>query len=126
MPFSDYLSVTDVAEFRALIEDTYPDTFEIVRETRTDSDEGGWTNAETVIGTGNCRLRSSEIQPQEQQIAERFGWEVAYPIDLPYATAVTPADRLRVNGTRTFEVGGVIKAGTWGFWATAVCKEIGS
>lgn len=125
MPWQDYLDTAGVTEIRALVADTFPDAYEVLRETRTDTDEGGWTNVEAVAGTGACRLRPVGESAQERQIVERRQWEVAYSIDLPYAVDLTPADRLRVNGVRSFEVGGVVKAGTWGFWATAVCREIG-
>lgn len=125
MPASDYLSPAEVAEFRALVEGTYPDTYEVLRDTDTPDDTGGWTTAETVSSTGACRLRPLGESAQETIVAERLEWQVAYSIDLPYGADVTPRDRLRVNGTRTFEIGGIVRGGAWGFWATAVCRETG-
>lgn len=93
------------AVLRARVGLSFPATCDIVRGTRTDTDEGGWTNAETVvaaavpcsyapIGTGGG---------SERIIAERMAAVADTVINVPEGTTVTERDRV-VIGTRTFEV----------------------
>lgn len=125
MPADEVLSPAEVAELRALVEDLgFPDTYEVLRPTRTDTEEGGWTIGETVVSTGICRLRPVGESAEERIIVEQMISETAYSLDFAYAVDLTRADRVRVNATRTFEVVDVVRGGNWGFWATAVCKEI--
>lgn len=115
-----------LAEQRRQLLRRLTDSYEVLRDTRTDTDEGGWTNTEAVVGTGACRLRPLGESAQETIIAERLQWQVAYSIDLPHDASLTPRDRLRVNATRTFEIGGIAQGGRDRWKQTVVCREIGS
>ncbi len=74
---------------------------------------------------GSCLLEAGNIRPEERDVASRRGFQAPYVIELPYATGAAPADRLRVNGARTFEVVGVLRDGVWGLVARAICEERG-
>lgn len=128
MPASEVLSAADIAEFRALVEDlAYPDVCEIRRQVDAGTDEFGNPLPPTTatFESGPCSLRSGGLQPNERLAATRLEYATPYAIDLPFPTIVTVEDTIRVNGTRTFEVGGVIREGEWGIDATAVCVERG-
>lgn len=128
MPASDVLSPAEVAEFRALTVDlAMPDSCEIRRETSGGVDEFGNDLPPTVttVETSACVVLADGLSPREEVIASRLGWTVPMKIDLPFATVATPPDTIRVNGTRVFEIGGVVKEGVWGIVATAVVEERG-
>lgn len=80
-----------------------------------------------TVEVGPCSLKKlgQQGQAEERVIADRLQWQTPYLIDLPYDTLVTPKDRIRVNGDREFQVGGVVKTGELGIVATAVCEERG-
>lgn len=100
-----------------------PDTCAIRRVTRTKDGAGGSTTATATVATVPCRLRPA-AGGDERTIADALQWVVAYTVYLPWGTDLIPADTLLING-RTFQVGGVLKGGTYSKDYRAVCKEIG-
>lgn len=120
------LSADDITALRALTESFYPDSAEVLRTAAATGGPRGDAPTEAPTGAAfPARLRVGGTQPVEREIAARKGWAVSYAIDMPYSTDVTPADRIRINGTRKFEVGGVTKGGTEAMQITAVCQEVG-
>jgi hypothetical protein len=127
MPSTDILTAADIDEFRFLVKDlAMPDAYDVLRTVSGGTDEFGGTLPVTdaVVETGMCSLIAGGLQPSERVVADRLGWEVAYAVELPYDTLLTPEDRIRING-RPFEVGGVSKEGRWGLSAIAVVQELG-
>ncbi len=90
---------------RATVERTFVSSCSIVRNTRTDTDEGSWTTAETTVATGvMCRYAPlGSGGGAERIIAERMAAVADTVINMPVGTDVTPRDRV-VIGSRTFEV----------------------
>ncbi|MEJ7901848.1 MAG: hypothetical protein WKF63_08355 [Thermomicrobiales bacterium] len=121
----DILSPRLISTLRGVTARLRPDTCEVLRATVVEDGGGGSTTVETVTSTVPCRLDASGLQPDEAAIASRLGWEVAYKLDLPVDANVTPSDRLRVNGVRSFQVGGVPVAGNAAVSKIAVVREVG-
>lgn len=119
------IDAAGMAQIRALVASFFPDTYEILRTAPATGGPRGAAPAETVAAAGDCELREVAREPAERTIAERHGWEVAYVIDLPWGVAVKNKDRIRVNGSRTFEVGGVVYGGNMDTEVTAVVTEVG-
>jgi hypothetical protein len=124
MPASDILSSADVAELRALVQDlSFPDHFEVRRETQTPDNAGGHTTTTTTVAAGPCRLR--EIGGgSERLFADRLGWQQPYAVDLPPTLDLKTSDDLLVNG-RAMEVGAVVRGGVWALTITAIVQERG-
>lgn len=122
---SNVLSPQEVDELRALVADlSFPDQYQLERDATVPDGKGGRTATARTVEAGACRLRASGWQPNERVAADRLSWTVPLAVDLPPATAATPADRLVVNGRR-LEVGAVIRLGAWSLVATAICQERG-
>jgi hypothetical protein len=102
---------------------TWRDDYEVKRPVRVPGPRGA-TEVPTTVEAGVGRLNESGLRPTEQEMARRLGWSAAYTVDLPIDTSLTPTDTLIVNG-RTFQVGGVLKGGKQGLFATAVVQETG-
>lgn len=100
------------------------DTFAILRDTVAEDTSGGFPATPGSVATGLCRLRNLNERSAETALASQLNWVMAYAVDLPYATSLTPADTLVVNG-RNFAVGGVIDRGMFASRKTAVVKELG-
>ena len=122
---SSILSRADIVEFRELVRLGMFDTCKVESVSVTDDAYGGSTSTDAITALVDCQLEERDLRPEERLIADRLGWSVAYAITLPYATVVTPHDRLIVNGERAFEVGGVAKGGASGIDQTAICQEVG-
>jgi SPP1 family predicted phage head-tail adaptor len=124
MPSTDILTAADIEEFRFLVKDlSFPDTYEVERPVEGSLDDmGQGTTTTATVEVGMCGLRAGGLRPQEQVIADQLGWAVAYSVDLPMETILTPADRIRINGRR-FEVGGVVDEGRWAMNKSAVIQE---
>jgi hypothetical protein len=118
------MTPAEIAALRPLMGLAWLDSCELLRSTWVDDGAGGGTTAESVVATSPCRLLGTQLRPTEQAVAARLQWAVAYAIQLPYDTTATPADRLRVNAGREFEVGGVVVDGRLGMFANAVCREV--
>lgn len=90
---------------KAQVERLFVSTCDILRETRTDTDEGGWTNTETTVASAvPCRFAPiGSGGGAERIIAERLAAVADTVINVPVGTNVTPRDRVAI-GARTFEV----------------------
>lgn len=124
------LSVETIVRLRLLPPRlSFHDTCEIRRNVSVGQDDfnNELPPTPTTVELGPCSLKKLGQQGQsaERVIADRLGWTTPYLIDLDYDTLVTPEDTIRVNGDRTFHVGGVVKQGKLGIVATAVCEERG-
>ena len=120
------LSADDIAELRGLdAELASPDAYRVLRVAEVPDGRGGRTTNEAPVEAGHGELVESGLQPDERETAGRLGWSVAYVVKLPYDTLATPKDRIRINAARTFEVGGVLRAGNAGINARAVVREVG-
>jgi head-tail adaptor len=120
-----YLTADERDTLRALVADAFPDTVEVLAPAGARDSRGNRLAGEQVIATLPGQLRGQGLSPQEREAASRLGWAVAYAIDLPYDAPVQPSHRLRVNSSRVFDVGAVVRDGEWGLAATAVCAERG-
>lgn len=124
MPASDVLSAADVIELQALVVDlSFPDVFQVQRDTATSDNAGGYTLTPTTVASGPCRLRAVG-SGAERQVADRLGWQTPYAVDLHPDVVLSTSDRLIVNG-RPLEIGGVVRAGVWSMTMTAVVQEVG-
>ncbi len=114
-----------VVELRPLANDmALPDTCDVKRKgTATVDSRGNKTYPETTIATARCRLRAQLSRPEEKAVADQVEAIAPYAIDLPYTVALTAPDVLLVNGTRRFQIVGVIKEGGFGVFATAIVEE---
>lgn len=128
-PALSVVSDADMLEFRALVvELAMPDSYQVQRVIGNAVDDMGNPLPDAIEATveaGVCSLRAVNQQGGERVIADRLGWETAYAIDLDERTIVTPADRIIVNGNRTFAVGEVIHEGHWSVNAAAIVQERG-
>jgi len=117
--------LADVAELRLLaVEMALPDTCDVKRKgTATVDTRGNKTYPETTFATSSCGLRSSLSRPDEKVVADQAEAVAPYAIDLPYASAVTARDVIVVNGSRRFDVIGVIKEGAFGVFTVAIVEE---
>ncbi len=122
---TDILSPRLISTLRGVTARLRPDTCQVLRATVVEDGSGGSTTVETVTATMPCRLDTTGLQPGEEAIASRLGWEVAYRLDMPFDADVTPGDRLRVNGARMFQIGGVPMAGNAAMSKVAVVREVG-
>ncbi len=117
-----------IAEARALLNDPqegfYPDAFTLISDSSSDDTAGGFTDTgDVVMASGFCKLRSAG-SGSERSVAEKLGWQHPYVVDLPVTVIVNPAWRIMIQG-RTFEIGGIVKAGNWGVQQSLVVKEHG-
>lgn len=121
------LTSDDIAEFRALAEDLgFPDSYQLMATTKTTDGAGGTTGGTpAAIESGGCSLTMGLTRPEERAIADRAGYQSPYIIELPYDTQAKPRHQLKVNGSRTFQIAGVLKDGNWGITARAICQENG-
>lgn len=109
---------------RELMADHARDTFVILRDVPVSDGAGGRRKTQPdIIGMGRCLLRPLQSASAEQVIADRIGWTVAYAIDLDDSFSVSPANRIIVNGSRTFEIGGVIDVGESSTQKTLIVRE---
>jgi head-tail adaptor len=109
---------------RPVDEALMPDTCEILSTTAAADSSGGYPATEGVSATIVGDL-SSDLSGEEQVIADRLEWAAAYRLRLPLGTAITPSTRVRVNSTRTFEVGAVLQDGLYATAMMAICREQG-
>lgn len=114
-----------VAGLRPLANDlALADTCQVLRAGAAAVDSrGNRTATEVAALTTRCALRAGGLRPRELAVADRVQSVAPYAVDLPYGTDVRHGDALRVNGTRRFEVLGVLQAGGYGVFAVAVCEE---
>lgn len=98
------------------------DTCEILAGTQTQDSGGGISGGASVSATTVCAVRDVVGGP-EQAVADRLGWSVAYAVRLPAATVVTPANTLRINSARVFNIGAILDRGTQATAKIAVCQE---
>lgn len=118
------LTDSEILEFRGLVEELgMPDSFAVLRDTATYDTGGGSTTTATTVGVGDCRVRALTTGA-ERAIAERLDWSMAYAVDLPYTTSLTPSDRLLINSERTLEIGVIVDIGEWSMVRTAICQEM--
>jgi len=120
------LSTDDITELRTLTEVlSFADSYEVVRRVEIPDGRGGRTATEEVVEVGMGALATTGLQPDERETAGRLGWSSAYTLELPYDTTAEPKDRIRLNGARMFEIGGILRGGAWGIAARAVAREVG-
>ncbi len=103
-----------------------PDTCAVVRRTPGPPDtRGNPTFTESVVALYRCRLRSGQLRPTEQVIADQVRATAPYAIDLPKGADVSAADVLDVGlGTfRRFEAIGVLTDGGYGMFTTVIAEE---
>jgi hypothetical protein len=103
-----------------------PDTCEVRRPDRnnpvTDS-RGAKTYPEISHAVSRCRLRTGGLRPDERVVADQAEAVVPYAIDLPFTMASIASDVIVVNGTRRFDIIGVLKTEGFGVFATAIVEE---
>jgi hypothetical protein len=119
------LSDAEVADLRAEVAGLLCDTYAVQRPTGVSDGMGGRTVTTAASSTGNCRLDQYQSGAGgEQVVAERLDTITPTTIILPWDADVTPADRIVVNGTRTFDVAAVETDGSQALARIAICKEV--
>ena len=116
-------TAAQIAALRVVVARYLPDTYVVQRTTGTNDGSGGQTDVVTTPSTGPCRLRQASMGT-ELVIASKLDTVNPASIVLPWDADVTPADRLIVNGTRTFEVAALNTDGNNTLSRIAICKEI--
>jgi hypothetical protein len=119
------LSAAEIADLRAEVAGLLCDSYAVQRPTAVSDGLGGRTVTVATSSTGACRLDQYQSGAgAEQVLAERLDTITPTTILLPWDADVTPADRLLINGTRTFEVAAVETDGAQALARIAICKEI--
>ena len=99
-----------------------PDAYTATRRTRTPDGEGGWTEANTTVETGLCRLIAGAGGQAAQQVADRLTVARPYAAYLPLSATVTEGDALAI-GSRTFRVLAVLYGGAYAVTKQCVLEE---
>lgn len=118
------LTANDLAIGQAVAEASMADVCEVLGSTAVEDTSGGLTQTPAVLATTVCGVQAVS-GGAEQVVADRLAWSAAYSIRLPVATVVTPANQLRVNGTRTYQIGAILDRGAQATAKIAVCRERG-
>jgi hypothetical protein len=116
------IAITEAFE-RELMADTALETFVVERDMWPSG--SGRKPTPNIVASGFCQLRLIGANASEQSVADRLGWTLSYAIDLDDMTDITPSDRLVLNGTRRFEIGGVIDLGHGSTQKTLIVREVG-
>lgn len=112
-----------IAQGRRIAADFRFDTYEVRRTTGVDDGEGGETPTTTTVESGGCVLTAGATRPEERAIADQAGSTTPYVVrNLPYNTALTAEDEVRING-RVFAVLGVLRSEAINVAVTAVLEE---
>lgn len=101
-------TAAELADLRAFVESTFPDTCRIQRWSQDASTSGGWGETwEPDDDTVACRVEPSGLQATEQPIAGRVGVVQFYAVHVPHTTTLTYRDRIEwVTGGVTLQVVG--------------------
>lgn len=114
-----------MAGMRATLDESLPDTCEIVRNDPEPDGAGGETDDWGTVATVACRIsplaRSDRLA--ELEVAARITAIDAWEITLPAGTDVTALDRL-LSGGRTFEVTSVLVPRSWEIGSRVLAQEI--
>lgn len=114
---------TEIERWQAdLIGEGMPDTFSLLRDTHTPGEAGGTTVTTVTSASGSCRLRAAGAG-KEMAIADQRGYQTPQAVDLSPDVDVTPQDRIVIS-SRTFEIGGISKAGAWATKQTLIVQEL--
>ncbi len=108
------ISTSDLAMMRDIIDETLPDTCNILGESLTSDGQGGVTSTWGVTaGTIACRLDSVAKSNQGLTlVGESVRPEREYTLSLPYNTAIAPGDRVEI-GAYTFTTTSVNEGISW-------------
>jgi len=118
------LSASDLAAMREAQDAALPDTCTIRRKTLVSDGMGGYTETWSDLATGvKCRIATSRYRPEEAAIAEKFTGRTLWMLTLPAGTDVTNEDRVVLSGT-TYEVVGVLSAGSWEMCRRVLVVEV--
>jgi len=117
------LSTAELAQLRATLDESLPDTAIIQRATRASDGMGGFDETWSNAGTVECRVSPSGREPEERMIAERLGSVTLWTVTLPAETNVTAADRIAVD-SRAFEVVAVLARRSYEISTRVVCREV--
>ncbi len=121
-------SPADIAELRTVAELPFGDAYVVLRKSPTPTRDSRGNRIDSTatdyvtVESGMGRLRTQGLQPNERIMAESLNAIAPYAIDLPIDTIADTPDRIAI-GNRFFEVQGVLRAGSLGLIATAVCEE---
>lgn len=107
---------------------TFPDTAQIVRDTKVDDGRGGQTDSWNVSSTVPCRLEPfmGRKGGDEEQRGDLFITAGYWRITLPSGTDITSKDRVTVTtkANRTFEVKAVDGPKSYEVVLRAFCVEM--
>ena len=95
------LTAAELADARADLAATLPDTCTIVRVTRVQNDSGGWEETTVAADTIACRL--GPVAGRERVLGGRLAEESDAVLTLPADADVRGSDRITHDGT-TYEV----------------------
>lgn len=107
------ISDADLAQLRAIQEESMTETVVIRRVTVAADAHGAYTKTTAVVMTTKGRISFTGRTPQEQIIAQRVAPRQTHNIALPAGTDVREGDLLECTSTagevRTFEILGALK-----------------
>ena len=116
------LTSGELARLRSDMEDTLPDTMNVLIVTNTSDNAGGFTETWGTLTTGvACRL--DPIRPRGEQlaagvIADYTSWMLTYPYD----TTLTTAYRVEISGVSYNVIS--VNGGSWLAEGRAVVEKI--
>lgn len=100
----------------------HADTYAITRITSVPDGYGGSTTTEAVVETGRCALDVARFRGSERPGGGDVVTSIStYTVELPYATTLTAADTLTING-RAFNVIDVKRGGEMGLFTEATVE----
>ena len=115
------LSDAEIADMRATVNRTLPDSATIEHDTQVSDSAGGYTVTTATTGPFACRVATAS--GSEEVIAGRLDAVGSWTITLPALTEVAATDRI-VIGSRRFEVILPLRPRSWELSRRVACQEI--
>lgn len=116
------LDADDIAEMRATLDESLPDTAAVTRRIDASDGAGGATTTWSTVTETLCRI--GPVSARDQRIVGATIAALAnYTLTVTAGTDVRAADRIAV-GARTFAVKAVLRRGEWNLATRAVCAEV--
>ena len=115
------LTATELADLRAEIEDTLPDTCVISEVSYVSDGAGGLTPTWAAAGTVSCRVDpSSGIETVSGGAIQSFH---RYTLTMPYNVTISTADRVAVGGV-DYNIISVTSGNSWKLDTRAQIEKI--
>lgn len=118
------LSSAELAGLRTTLDQSLPDTAQVLRLGTVSDGMGGntgtWANYGSAVA---CRVSPAGNSPSERVLADRVQGRQLWVVTLPATTDIGTQDRLAV-GTRTFEVMGTSAPRSYELQRRLFCVEV--